>query len=430
MKYLLNIIYLILLILISPIIIYRMIAHNRYRKGWGNRMGKVDRNHPDKKCIWLHGVSVGEINASRTVIENLKRVLPDYEIVISTTTDTGFARANAIYGDKHKVFYFPMDFSFAIKGAFKRLKPSVCIMMELEIWPNFASCCKKTNTPLMIINGRISSKSFNSYYKVRWIIKSVFNKIDLVLCQTSDYADKFIALGCDSKKVKVVNSLKYDTAQITDKIEGEDLISQKLNLEGQKLFIAGGTGPGEEKTILEVYKNIKDQQYSQNLRLAIVPRKPERFDEVANLIEQFGFKAVRYSQFKEKLTSDYVDKTTVILGDTMGDLRKFYSLAYICFVGRSLVPMGGSDMIESAALGRCTLFGPHAFNFKQSVDVLLEGNGAILVSDQKQLQEAIEKCLKDPAITNSIAQAGQKVVRDNQGATGKTVDAIINLLKA
>jgi len=194
------------------------------------------------------------------------------------------------------------------------------------------------------------------------------------------------------------------------------------------LWVAGATGNDEEKILLEVYQNLKQQNRFSDLHLAIVPRKPERFDEVAQLIEHRGFPLIRYSRIKNNTAPPPADNKTVILGDTMGDLRKFYSLATIIFVGRSLVPMGGSDMAEAAALGKCTIFGPHAFNFKQTVDALLADNGAIMVKDKEELLQTMQKCLRDADFAQSISKNGQEVIRKNQGATAKSIDQIAAFL--
>jgi len=220
-----------------------------------------------------------------------------------------------------------------------------------------------------------------------------------------------------------------DTAQITDRIDGADALAAQLNIGDGRLWVAGGTGPGEEKIILNVFKDLTELEQFSDLRLVIVPRKPERFDEVAQVIGDAGFDFVRYSAVKNT-DERKSDKSSVILGDTMGDLRKFYSLATIIFVGRSLVPMGGSDMMEAAALGKCTIFGPHASNFKQTVDVLLKGEGAIMVEDRNQLLETMRKCLTEPDFAKRIAQNGREVIRKNQGATRKTIDQIAKFLNA
>jgi len=427
MRILIDFIYVLAAAAISPMVAYRMVRYKRYRAGWAQRFGKITRRYPEKKCIWLHAVSVGEVNASRTIIEELKKQLPDFEIAISTTTDTGFSRAKELFGKNHTVFYFPLDFSPVMRRAFRSICPAICLLVELEVWPNFVQIAHQSNIPIVIINGRISDRSFSKYKKIKPVVKNIFKKINLILAQTDQYARRFKEIGCLDEKVIVTGSLKYDTAQVTDKVEGADELANQLKLDsGEKLWVAGGTGPDEEKIILNVYQQLREQNQSDNLRLAIVPRKPERFDEVAQLIEQSGFGLTRYSQIKG--TSVSADNKTVILGDTMGDLRKFYSVADLIFVGRSLVPMGGSDMMEAAALGKCTIFGPYAFNFQQAVDDLLANQGAIMVRDGQDLFVTMQKCLLEPAFAATIARNGQQIILKNQGATQRTIDQIIKFL--
>ena len=439
MRLLFDFVYLLAAAAIAPCAIYRMVRHKRYLTGWPNRFGKIRRKDLTKKCIWMHAVSVGEVNASRTIIDEVKNRFADYEIVISTTTDTGFVRANAIFADEHTVCFFPFDLSWIIQRAFKNIQPSLCLFMELEVWPNFVDIAKKLNVPVVVVNGRISQKSFAGYKTIKPIARSIFKKLTLILAQTDEYARRFKEIGCVPEQVFVTGSLKYDTAQIADRVESAGSLAAQLNIRNERLWVAGGTGNEEEKILLEVYKKlIKDNRFS-DLHLVIVPRKPERFDEVAELIKQNDFDLLRYSRLKG-LTTREVEKleienrkskiTPVILGDTMGDLRKFYSLATIIFVGRSLVPMGGSDMIEAAALCKCTIFGPHAFNFQQTVDALLQGGGAIMVKDEKDLYEVMQKCLSEPDFAQKIARAGREVIKNNQGATRKTVEQIGKLLKA
>ncbi|MHC4265091.1 MAG: 3-deoxy-D-manno-octulosonic acid transferase [Planctomycetota bacterium] len=427
MRVLIDFLYLLAAIGFCPKLIYRSIKQNRYRNGWGQRFGKISRNYPEKKCIWIHAVSVGEVNAVKTIIEKLEEQFGNYEIVISTTTDTGYARANTVYGDRFYVFYFPLDFSCIMRKAFRRIQPSVCLLMELEVWPNLVDIAKSLNIPVIVVNGRISERSFGRYKKVRPFVKRIFEKMTLVLSQTEEYAQRFREIGAPVEKIIVTGTLKYDTAQITDRVKGAYELATQLGIDDERLWVAGGTGNDEEQIIIEVFKQLKEIDAFADLRLVVVPRKPERFDEVAQLTEQAGFSFVRYSSFKNKDTK-CIKKTDVILGDTMGDLRKFYSVATIIFVGRSLVPMGGSDMMEAAALGKCTMFGPHAFNFKQTVDVLLEGEGAILVTDKDELLEQMRECLNDSYLSHKIAENGREVIRRNQGATEKAVNAIAKFL--
>jgi 3-deoxy-D-manno-octulosonic-acid transferase len=427
MKYLLDFIYFFALIAYSPKIVYRAIKQKRYRRGWAQRLGKVTRKTPAKKCLWIHAVSVGEVNATKTIVAELKKRLSDYEIVISATTDTGFERAEKLYGSELSVFYYPFDFSWVIRRAFKNLRPDICLLMELEVWPNLTAYAKKHNIPVVVVNGRLSDNSFPKYKLIKPLVKPLFRKVALFLAQSDEYARRFIALGGRKETAIVTGSLKYDTADTTESIPDTEKLAELLD-EDQRLLVAGGTGPGEEKIILDIFKKLKINPDFGDVRLAIVPRKPERFNEVADLIEQSGFSIIRYSRIKAGQHSDAVNDDSVILGDTMGDLRKFYSLAALVFVGRSLVPMGGSDMMESTAMGKCTIFGPETFNFKQTVDALLAKNGAIEVRNEKQLLEQAAKCLSEAEYADTIAANGRKVIIENQGATQKTVDAIISLI--
>ena len=427
MRILMNILYSVGLVLYSPKILYRRVFHGRYRGGWDQRRGFIHRGHPDKQCIWIHAVSVGEVNAARTLIDQLAQQMPEFEVVLSSTTDTGLTRAQALYANDYSVFYFPFDFSWMMKRAFARLNPAMILLMELEVWPNMASIANRKGVPIVVVNGRISDRSFPKYQKIRSLTKAMFRKVSLVLAQTDEYAERFVALGCEKNKVVVTSSLKYDTAQTDGTIEGADRLAKQIHFLNEQLWVAGGTGPGEEKMILNAFAKLKKQDGLEDLRLAIIPRKPERFDEVAALIDEAGFGFVRYSALKEN-DSITTGKPTVILGDTMGDLKKFYSLATVVFVGRTLTPMGGSDMMEPTALGKCTLFGPHTFNFKQTVEVLLKDQGAIEVVDEADLFDKTLQTLINPELTRRTATNGQTVIRQNKGATEKTLAAIGNLL--
>jgi 3-deoxy-D-manno-octulosonic-acid transferase len=451
MNILLDVVYLLAVVAISPVAIYRMLRHGRYRAGWANRFGRISRKRPDKKCIWIHAVSVGEVNATTTIIRELENRFGDYEIVISTTTDTGFARANELFGKRLSIFYFPMDFSRTMRRAFANIRPAICLLIELEVWPNLVRIAHQSGVPVVVVNGRLSERSFRRYKLIKAVARKTFQNISLALAQTEEYAERFRQIGVPAEKTIVTGSVKYDTAQVADKVEGADELAAQLGLKNERLWAAGATGDGEEQIILDVYKQFIEQKQFADLRLAIVPRKPERFEEAADLIKQTGFGLIRYSEIKKKATEKYLATedtplrslsyagqaedtekltiNTVVLGDTMGDLRKFYSLATVIFVGRSLVPMGGSDMMEAAALGKCTIFGPYAFNFKQAVEDLLKANGAILVKDGGELFDAMTKCLADADYARRIARNGQEIIRKNQGATARTIAQITKLLR-
>lgn len=427
MSVLVNLVYFAAILLYSPVIVYRMCAHHRYRGGWGQRLGRIGRLRPENPCIWIHAVSMGEVNAAKTLVERIKKELPEYEVVLSSTTDTGKARADALFGAEHSVFYFPFDLSWVMRRAMERLRPNLILLMELEVWPNLAKLADIRGIPVVVVNGRLSDKSFPRYQRVRFLVRRMFGRVSLVLAQTEEYARRFVALGCDPSKVIVTSSLKYDTAQTAGAVAGAERLRAQLNIGSEPVWTAGGTGPGEEKITLDVFARLRKQPGLENLRLAVVPRKPERFDEVATLIEQAGFEFARFSELKAA-DKNAPGKPAVILGDTMGDLKRFYAVSTVVFVGRSLVSMGGSDMMEPAALGKCTLFGPHTFNFKQTVEVLKERNGAIEVADEKELYETVLRCLKEPAYREQVARNGQNIIRQNQGATEKTLKALATLM--
>ena len=252
MRFVLDLLYLLTGLAISPMVLYRVIKHKRYRTGWAQRFGKIARRSPDKKCIWLHAVSVGEVNAAKTIVKELQNRFPDFEIVISATTDTGFAQANALFGQKLQVFYFPFDISWMMQRAFENIRPAMCLLMELEVWPNFVRIAEQLNVPVIVINGRISDRGFAGYKRVKLIAKTIFRKVTLVLAQTEEYARRFRELGCPNEKVIVTGSVKYDTAQVTDKVEGTDTLAEQLF---GKFDIRHSTFPCGWRAELEMAKN-------------------------------------------------------------------------------------------------------------------------------------------------------------------------------
>jgi 3-deoxy-D-manno-octulosonic-acid transferase len=449
-KYFLNLIWLLAMAVLLPKLLYRRVRFGRYKDGWGERFGNVSRRQPQKQCIWIHAVSVGEVNSTRSLVAGLQAQFPDHELVMSVTTDTGHAQATKLFGKGMQIFYYPYDLSWVVGKALTRMDPAAIVLMELEVWPNMAGIARSRSIPVIVANGRLSERSLPKYRMVRWLTRRMFGDCSAILVQTREYASRFIELGAPSDRVKITGSLKYDTAEVADTIAGADVIQKQLAIGPEPLWVAGGTGDGEEAIVLDAYQNVLKSM--PDLRLAIVPRKPERFDEVALLIADRGYDFVRYSQVKAGESaidplghpeasprsegpvettsrSDSANiKSKIILVDTMGDLRKFYSLATVIFVGRSLVPMGGSDMIEAAALARPTIFGPHTFNFAQDAEMLLSAGGAILVRDCSGLARETLKCLSDKQFASDLSARGRQVIKDNQGATAKTIREIATLL--
>ncbi len=451
MSVLLDIVYAAGLVAASPIWLYRMIRHGRYRRGIAQKFGASPIRYGLQPIIWIHGVSLGEVNAARTLVAEIHRQLPDYRVVVSSSTDTGMAAAERLFAPDHTVFAWPLDFTAAVARAMDRVRPALVVLMEGEVWPNFLAACNRRSIPAVVVNARMSAdKGYPRYKRLGGFATRLFNRLTAIGAQDEAYAERFRSLGIAPEKIHVTGMLKFDTAEAADSVPGQEALAAALGIaEGDQLIVAGGTGDGEEAQLLTIFKDIRSRH--PKARLAIVPRKPERFDEVARLIESAGFGLIRRSKCGmgampmsataaaavETLQNMTVGETPkaregkmpsppVILGDTMGELRKFYGLATAVFVGRSLAPMGGSDMIESAALGKATAFGPHTFNFPQAD--ALAAHGCVRVADAAALARQLDAWLADPASAATAGKTAQDYVRSQQGATKHNIEMICRIL--
>lgn len=429
LRLLIDLAYVLALAAFSPVLLYRMIRHGRYRSDLGQRLGALPVRHGLQPRIWIHAVSLGEINGVRALVDHLAAELPSHQILISSTTATGIARARQLFEPGRVVFRFPLDFSLAMRRAFRRLRPDLVVLMEGEIWPNLLIEANRRRVPVVLVNGRMSrDKGYPRYRLARPVASWMFNKLTRLAVQDESYAERFVALGTDPAKVVVTGTMKFDTAEVADRVAGQDELAAALGVaDGDRLIVAGGTGPGEEELLLTMFTRLRDAgRWPARTRLAIVPRKPERFDEVARLIERAGLPCLRRSSHADGATPPEAPDA-VILGDTMGELRKFYALAEAVFVGRSLVHMGGSDMIEAAALAKPVAFGPHVFNFPQA-KVLVDAGACRQVDDVDALGEVLAGWLAEPAAAGELGRAAQQVIRDAQGATRRTVEVICDVM--
>ncbi|MFQ5807301.1 MAG: 3-deoxy-D-manno-octulosonic acid transferase [Phycisphaerae bacterium] len=428
MTLVLDLLYGLLVCLGWPFLLYR-----RLRRGPGSlslreRFGKVPSRPVSAHCVWLHGVSLGEINATRTIVAQLRLHSPETVVVISSTTQTGLERARALY-PKHTVFRFPLDFSFIIRRVLRRIRPSAIVLMELEVWPNLIEVASAYDIPVMIANGRVTEDTtmwwFNRPF-VGALARRMFRKVRWVGAQDETYAQRFVQLGVPAARVEVSGSVKYDAADIADRIEGQDRLAEEMAIDlGRPLWVCGSTGPGEEALVLDAYESVLREV--PDLQLAIIPRKPERFDEVANLVVERGYACLRRSGRAPLVPSDVPEPRPVFLGDTMGELRKFYALATVVFVGRSLVPLGGSDVMEAAGLAKPVLVGPHTENFAQAVELLLAGGGGQRVESSDALAAAVTAALRDSARRGQMGRAARETILARRGATARTVARILEL---
>jgi|CXWL01.1.fsa_nt_gi 3-deoxy-D-manno-octulosonic-acid transferase len=413
-----------------PFALYNAIVKGKNRTGWGQRFGRLPVFEPSTRRIWVHAVSLGEINATPRLAKLLLDQVPDAQIIFSTTTDTGYRRAVELYG-KDRVFRFPLDFSWVIRRVFSAVRPAMIVLVELEVWPNVVAEAARRGVPVVVVNGRLTERSARRLAWLRSAMRRVFSKLTWIGAQDDAIAARFRALGVDPQRVEVTGSVKWDTAIVTDRVAGDAALSQALSLDRSRpIWVCGSTGPGEESILLDAYAKILQTTGGdrKSPRLILIPRKPERFGEVAGLIASRGYGCVRRTAHPNGSKPPELTGNSVILGDTMGELRVFYSLADVVFVGRSLVPMGGSDPMEAAGLGKPIVIGPHTDNFQQPVHALREG-GALAVADNLAgLIEQMQEWLVDPDELERRGRRGREIVIANQGATEKTVTRLVEIL--
>lgn len=444
MRWLANLFYLLAGLLYAPFLFGQILFQQKNRRGWLQRCGFVPHFDAARPRIWIHAVSLGEMNATRSLVNELRSRRPDCDLVFSTTTDTGFARGVELYGAPN-VFRFPLDFSFVVKRVLRRVAPTAIVLMELEVWYNLVTMARQRGIPVVIANGRLTQRSAKRFQYIRFAARRMFGALQWVGAQDRTIADRFIKVGVSPERVDVIGSVKWDTAHVCDAVDGDVTLASALGLSGNRpLWVCGSTGHGEEELLLAAYRRllVKWPEFSRASHsnggpaiqasappiLVLVPRKPERFNEVAALIAKAGHTCVRRSAHADGTTRPALTDGEVILGDSMGELRKFYALANVVLVGRSLVPMGGSDPMEVAALGKAMVIGPHTENFAEPVELLSDANAIRVVDGAEELPFVVGTLLSRPHVCTKLGQTARDVVFSQQGATQRTVERIISLL--
>lgn len=429
MTFLLDLLYGLLVCVGWPYLLYRRLTRGPSGTPLREYFGRVPSRPVSAHCVWLHAVSLGEINATRTLLAELRRRSPATVVVLSSTTKTGLDRARQLYPN-HIVFRFPLDFSFAVQALLARIRPSVIVLLELEVWPNLINIAVARDIPIIVANGRVTEdRSMRRFRRplVRRLARRMFSRLTWVGAQDETYAQRFIELGVPPDRVTVTGSVKYDAADTSDRIDGQDELAQAMGLDpARPLWVCGSTGPGEEVFVLDAYARLVAQ--FPDLQLAIIPRKPERFDEVADLIVRRGYTCLRRSTGAPVVPRDVAEPRPIALGDTLGELRKFYALATIVFVGRTLVPMGGSDVMEVAGLAKPLIVGPSTENFAEAVSLLKSESACRQISGPEALAGAVSDLLRHPDRRAKMGTAARTTILSRQGATTRTVDQILTLL--
>jgi 3-deoxy-D-manno-octulosonic-acid transferase len=421
------------LIALLPKFLLDALRHGKYLAGVTERLGTVPSLDTSSKVIWIHAVSVGETQAARPLIQALLKNYPTHKLVISTTTLTGQRLAQDIFGQQaSRIFYFPFDWIWSIRRTMKRIKPNVVLIMETELWPNFLRECRRRDIPVALVNGRISEKSFNGYNRFRWFINSVVNNLSLAIMQTKDDAERILKLGLDPARLIVSGNIKFDMEAATDEESLSKYFEERFNFNNdQPLIIAASTHAPEEEVILDSFKRLRVLSNSTLPRLLLAPRHPERFSEVASLLEHSGLTWVRRSG-SPKEEDRLCD---VVLLDSIGEIRSIYALAQLVFVGGSITKRGGHNILEPAISGRCIITGAHTFNFSAIVDTFLKSNALIQLSEVEEekaaglLYKEFHELLINDTKRNKIGLRAKKVLEDNRGATNITINSIDRLIK-
>ena len=435
-SWLLNVAYLTLLAVLSPLIAWQAFRTGKYREGfWPKFFGLVPRREGDATCVWIHAVSVGEVNLLATLLRGLRAAHPDWEYVISTTSRAGYELAVKKYAD-HTVFYCPLDFSWAVRTAVRRIRPSMLVLAELELWPNLILAVKEYGAPVAIINGRLSDRSFPGYKRVRWFVARVLKQIDLIAAQNKETATRFLALGAPPERVHITGSLKYDGAQ-TDRHNPRTQVLRELACitNNDIVLLAGSTQEPEEQIAIDIFRRLAPQH--PRLRLILVPRHPERFDDVAKALEASNLPWLRRSRLSRAAHSltprcdensrDATHRRPILLVDSVGELGAWWGSSTIAFVGGSFGTRGGQNMLEPAAYGAAVSFGPNTWNFRDIVASLVSADAAVVVKDAVALEAFVRRCLEEPSYANAIGTRAQTLVKSQLGATARTVALIDSL---
>jgi len=409
-------IYTFLIILSLPFALLRILLKDTKSSSWTrklkNQLGFVPKT--SGKVIWFHCVSVGEFNAAKPLIDKIFLKFPLHQIVITTTTITGSEAVENHYKKSVIHCFFPFDVPFIVSLFLKKIKPAACFLLETEIWPNLITKLKHQNIPIMLVNARLSDRSFKKYNKFSHrLVNSTLNSLSIICSQNESSSKRFISLGASKKNITITGSLKFDsnepnnleTIQTLKKITGD-----------RKIVAFASTREGEELQIIKSYLALQNKF---NALLLIIPRHPERFNEVFNIASENGLNVKRRS------LADHCEKDTdILIGDSMGEMMSYFSISDIAFIGGSLSNNGGQNMLEAASLSKPIIFGPSVFNFEEISKKLLDDESAIQVSSAEELMQAISELLLNNEKRKLIGQSAKTTFENNRGATARVFEAI------
>jgi 3-deoxy-D-manno-octulosonic-acid transferase len=418
-----SVLLLLALVISMPWWLLEMLRHGKYRAGWRERWGRVpDRVLSDRSAdtIWIHAVSVGEVLAISRVVQELKSRLPGWRIVVSTTTDTGQKLARERFGENN-VFYAPLDLPFAVRAYLQALRPKLLILAESEFWPNLLGWARRSGAGVAVVNARVSDHSLPGYLRFRALLQRVLQNVQLFLAQSEEDARRLVQIGAPAERVHVSGNLKFEVNP-PRKTEFAGAFVATLKREGGgPVLVAGSTLESEEAMLLETFRQVLQQHPSALLVLA--PRHPQRFEPVASLLAAFGIRYQRRSQWDGQASI----AGGVFLLDSIGELASLYEFADLAFIGGSLVPRGGHNVLEAAQFGAPILVGPHTENFRDIIETFRQADALRVVTPQS-LTSTVLRLLENPAERGQLGRRAAEALRSQQGATERTVYALLDLL--
>jgi 3-deoxy-D-manno-octulosonic-acid transferase len=409
----------IFLILYVPHLVLKRKWHRRFTTRFGLYRSSEVKAFKEKENIWIHAVSVGEIISVLDIIAQLQKQYPHYRIVCSTVTKTGYRLAQEKLASNCLVIYAPFDFSFVVHHMISIIRPKLYIATETEIWPNLFLALFKRGIPAILINGRISDKSFKGYKRARYLTKTVLQCMKKFCMQSPEDVKRIIHLGADQGKVEMAGNVKFD------QLPSKDIVRERVGFEEKaELLIAGSTHPGEEKIMIETYRSLLAE--CPLLRLIIAPRHVERTEDVVSIVKSEGFSPVRLSE----ISSRYLTKDDIVVVDAIGHLRNLYAQSSLVFIGKTFTVGGGQNMIEPLSFGVPTFVGPRTENFTDVMRIFLQEGVIEQVLTPEELVVKMKEVLRQPVTMRTKARNGQKVIEQNRGATRKTLEAIKQVLSA
>lgn len=418
MRFFYNLLTYLLLIPYAGYWLIRGLGNRTYLDRLGQRVGlgfpKIDR------CIWIHAVSVGEVQASLPLIRVLMERFPQRALLVTTVTPTGAARVKAVFGDRVHHSYIPFEFPNAVNSFFESVNPDAALIMETEIWPNLYRACGVRNVPLILVSARISPRSIPGYRRLLPLIRETLSHGIIIAAQSQSDADRFLSLGASSVRTWVTGNIKFDV-ELPPQIEQQGAQLRAEIIGDRPVWIAASTHDREEQQVLAAHRALREQ--FPDLLLILVPRHPERFSDVRELIRKSGFSVVSRTE-----GSPCTPSTAVLLGDTMGEVPLFYASSDVAFVGGSLVPVGGHNLLEPAAQGLPVVTGPHQFNSQDIADMFVELRACRMVNDAQQLTATIAELLANPDQADELGRNGLALMQQNRGALARLLVLLEPLL--